>query len=49
MDQTRRKNVDGVLGTRTQGDRIVGADESTELRRHPVNQEKKVWIKVWFP
>ena len=25
------KSVDGVLGTRTRGGRIVGADESTEL------------------
>ena len=24
------KSIDGVLGTRTQGDRMVGADESTE-------------------
>ena len=28
------KSVDGVLGTRTQGSRMVGADESTELWRH---------------
>ena len=25
------KSIDGVLGTRTQGDRMVGADVSTEL------------------
>ena len=25
------KSIDGVLGTRTRGGRIVGADESTEL------------------
>ena len=25
------KSIDGVLGTRTRGSRIVGADESTEL------------------
>ena len=29
------KSVDGVLGTRTQCSRMVGADESTELWRHP--------------
>ena len=29
------KSVDGVLGTRTWGGRIVGADKSTELWRHP--------------
>ena len=29
------KSVDGVLGTRTQGGRMVGVDESTELWRHP--------------
>ena len=29
-------SIDGVLGTRTQGGRMVGADESTELWRHPV-------------
>ena len=29
------KSIDGVLGTRTWGGRMVGADESTELMRHP--------------
>ena len=29
------KSIDGVLGTWTQGGRMVGADESTELWRHP--------------
>ena len=29
------KSVDGVLGTRTQGVRMVSGDESTELWRHP--------------
>ena len=29
------KSVDGVLGIWTQGGRMEGADESTELRRHP--------------
>ena len=28
-------SVDGVLGIWTQGSRMKGADESTELRRHP--------------
>ena len=31
------KNIDGVLETQTQGGRMVGADESTELCRHPIN------------
>ena len=30
------KTVDGVLGTRTRGRRMEGADESTELWRHPL-------------
>ena len=29
------KSVDGLLGTQIWGDRMVGADESTELWRHP--------------
>ena len=29
------KRADGVLGTQTQGGRMVGADESTELWRDP--------------
>ena len=29
------KSVDGLLRIRTQGGRMEGADESTELRRHP--------------
>ena len=29
------KSVDGLLGTRTQCGRMVGANESTELWRHP--------------
>ena len=29
------KSVDGMLGSRTRGGRFEGADESTELRRHP--------------
>ena len=30
------KSLDGVLGTRTRGGRMVGADESTELWRQPL-------------
>ena len=30
-----KKNVDGVLGIRTQGRRMVGVDETTELWRPP--------------
>ena len=30
------KSIDGVLGIRTQGRRMVGADETTELRRPPL-------------
>ena len=33
------KNRDGVLGTRNQGWRMVGADESTKLWRHPTGKE----------
>ena len=29
------KSIDGVLGTQTQGGRMVGADDSTDLWRHP--------------
>ena len=29
------KSVDGMLGSRTRGGSLEGADESTELRRHP--------------
>ena len=32
------KSVNGVLGTRTRGGRVVGADEFTELWRHPILQ-----------
>ena len=31
------RSVDGVLGTRTRGGRMVGADESTEIWRHPTD------------
>ena len=30
------KSIDGVLGSRTQGGMMEGADESTELWRHPL-------------
>ena len=29
------KSVDGMLGTQTQGSKMVGADESAELSRYP--------------
>ena len=29
------KSIDGVLGTRTRGGRMAGANESTELWQHP--------------
>ena len=32
---TNWKSIDGVLGIRTQGRRMVGADETTELWRPP--------------
>ena len=32
------KSVDGVLGIRTQGLRMVGADETTELWRPPLRK-----------
>ena len=31
---TCHKSIDGVPGIRTQGDKMEGADESTELRQH---------------
>ena len=31
-----KKSIDGVLGTRTQGSKMEGADKSTELWRHPI-------------
>ena len=30
------KSIDGVLVTQTRGGRMVGAEESTELWRHPI-------------
>ena len=30
------KSIDGVLGTRTRGNRMAGSDESTELWQHPI-------------
>ena len=38
------KNIYGVLGTRTQGGRMVGADESTELWWHP--SEKHIYLGI---
>ena len=37
-----KKSVDGVLGIRTRGRRMVGADETTELWRPP---EQMTFIK----
>ena len=31
-----KKSIDVVLRTQTRGGRMVGADESTELWRHPI-------------
>ena len=38
------KCKDGVLGTQTRGGRMEGADESTELWRHP-NMTRK-WLII---
>ena len=38
-----KKSIDGVLGTRTRGGRMEGADESTELWRHPIKNHL-----LWF-
>ena len=32
------KSLDGMLGSRTRGSRMEGADESTELWRHPMRR-----------
>ena len=37
--QIKDNSLNGVLGTRTQGDRMVGTDESTELWRHTLKLE----------
>ena len=39
------KSVDGVLGIQTQGRRMVGADETTELWRPPSKSHFKVGYK----
>ena len=39
------KSVDGVLGTQTWDGRMEGADESTELWRHPL-KKKKYLVRV---
>ena len=44
------KSIDGVLGTRTWGDNMEGADESTELWRHPWNKDfdrNMSPVKMW--
>ena len=40
------KSIDGVLGTRTQGGMMVGADKSTELWRHP---NKNIFAVIELP
>ena len=44
------KSIDGVLGTRTQGSRMVGAVESTELWRQPnsFSLQSKVFIRHYW-
>ena len=42
-----KKSVDGVLGIRTRGGRMEGANESTELRRHP-NMTNPLSKHVWL-
>ena len=39
------KSIDGVLGTRTRGDRMVGADESIELYVNESLKRSKMLIK----
>ena len=39
------KSIEGVLGTRTWGGRMVGADECTELWRHPLRLN---YLKLFF-
>ena len=40
------KSIDGVLGIRTRGSRIIGADESAELWRHPREDNLFKWTIV---
>ena len=40
------KSIDGVLGTRTRGGRMVGTDEFTELWRHPYHPIRPKFIKI---
>ena len=44
------KSVDGVLGTQTRGGKMVGADESTGLWRHPWSRYSNCpsWIPLWY-
>ena len=41
------KSIDGVLGIRTHGRRMVGADETTELWRPPHCFSNNVCLKVF--
>ena len=38
------KYIDGVLGSRTRGGVMEGADKSTELWRHPLNAIDKLFF-----
>ena len=40
------KSIDGVLGIRTQGNRMVGIEETTELWRRP---DIKNVLHYWSP
>ena len=42
------KSMDGVLGIRTRGRRMVGADETTELWRPP-KKTSSLLILTYFP
>ena len=42
------KSFDSVLGTQTRGGRMVGADESTELLRHPLHTLDLYDFRSWM-
>ena len=42
------KSVDGVLGICTQGGRMVGAEESTELWRHPKSCDTLTYVSKFY-
>ena len=43
------KSVDGMLGIRTRGCRMVGADETTELWRPPVVNIVRLYVVIAQP